>query len=384
MNAALSQQDLDRHIAALPQEPTEENVTLFLGLVRQQLEPWQAEQAAVPKTVRKRQTRVLATHWHPEFVPLDLIRARLAAMFPHCEESLIIPTQHNELLEYDGRIGVEVDCREPAFSQKVQLLLHFSADRAREAPVLRSMLAHTFQYRSSQFFEFLHALTKPDETLLRRAARSTGADEPLTRLVRHYARLLEQLVDAHWADIPPSAVKNKLLRDFLDGQRPHWPAAVVNAAQAFLKGVKEEVKNRFSLDYFYTAQEVLEETRGLGGRAVIPHPEQFWPVLLADYDVDGYEVWNPQSQRYTKFLIEVIRRKNAEPRYRDRPLLVFMGDDCHMGEKTRPQELQDPLKASREIGYQPAWDQLGVRKVLNLMGVNRLSVIREYKARLEG
>ncbi len=43
---------------------------------------------------------------------------------------------------------------------------------------------------------------------------------------------------------------------------------------------------------------------------VIPHPEQFWPILLADYDVDGYEVWNPQSREYTDFLIRALDNQN--------------------------------------------------------------------------
>lgn len=66
---------------------------------------------------------------------------------------------------------------------------------------------------------------------------------------------------------------------------------------------------------------------------MIPHPEQFWPILLTGYDVDGVEVWNPQSHRYTNFLVSVLNEKNRRMDSSERPLLIFMGDDTHMSEK---------------------------------------------------
>ena len=111
--------------------------------------------------------------------------------------------------------------------------------------------------------------------------------------------------------------------------------------------------------------------------------EQFWPILLRNYDVDGIEVWNPQSQEYTEFLISVVNERNGH-RPSGRDVLIFMGDDCHMGEKTKPLDQQDPEKASREIGLQPAWEDLAVRKKLIVSSITRASVIREYKARLDG
>jgi hypothetical protein len=61
-----------------------------------------------------------------------------------------------------------------------------------------------------------------------------------------------------------------------------------------------------------------------------------------------------------------------------------MGDDCHMGEKTKPADQQDPEKSAREIGYQPAWEDLRIRKKLIVNNISRRSVIQEYKARLAG
>jgi hypothetical protein len=105
-------------------------------------------------------------------------------------------------------------------------------------------------------------------------------------------------------------------------------------------------------------------------------------VLLADYDVDGYEVWNPQSRQYTDFLINVVSRQNRTSRRGHRPILIFMGDDTHLGEKVRASFIQDPAKTDREVGVQPAWDDLAVRKSLITAKAGRDVVIAEYAARL--
>jgi hypothetical protein len=86
---------------------------------------------------------------------------------------------------------------------------------------------------------------------------------------------------------------------------------LVNKAQVFLRAVKAVVKEQFSLSYFHRATEFIEEARAHQGGIVIPHPEQFWPILLADYDVDGIEVWNPQASQYTNFLIHAVNRHNT-------------------------------------------------------------------------
>ncbi len=56
--------------------------------------------------------------------------------------------------------GVEVDCCSTGFNQKVQLLLHFQTDRLQDAGMLPTLVAHTFKYRSSQLFEFIHSIAK--------------------------------------------------------------------------------------------------------------------------------------------------------------------------------------------------------------------------------
>jgi hypothetical protein len=191
------------------------------------------------------------------------------------------------------------------------------------------------------------------------------------------------LLDKHWTDVPRLSVKNKLLRNWFDAMRGELGDTATDRIQAYLKAVKKLVKEGFDLSFFYRASEIIEEVRGLGGCIVIPHPEQFWPILLRNYDVDGIEVWNPQSREYTEFLISVVNEQN-ERRASGRDKLIFMGDDCHMGEKTKPEDQQDPEKAGREIGYQPAWEDLRIRKKLIVNNISRRSVIKEYKARLAG
>ncbi|MFO7860565.1 MAG: hypothetical protein R6U41_04995, partial [Desulfosalsimonas sp.] len=99
---------------------------------------------------------------------------------------------------------------------------------------------------------------------------------------------------------------------------------------------------------------------------------------------DGIEVWNPQSRRYTDFLISVLNEKNQRRRHGESPLLIFMGDDTHMGEKRKDPETQDPGKAVREIGLQPAWEDLKIRKQLIFANTSRRQVIRDYVQRLTG
>jgi hypothetical protein len=117
---------------------------------------------------------------------------------------------------------------------------------------------------------------------------------------------------------------------------------------------------------------------------VIPHPEQFWPILLADYDIDGIEVWNPQSREYTEFLINVVNRRKQ-----GRPLRAAAAH--HDGrryalrrESARPRIPGRARRPAASSGYQPAWDDVGIRKNLAVAGMDRGRVIDEYKQRLGG
>jgi hypothetical protein len=363
---------------------TERDLTLFETVISTDLSEEKLAELSSPPFVLPGQQSVVAVHWHPEFVPMPVIKQRVQAMFPNMTQSLIIPTQHNEILEYGDLSGVEVDCYSHGFNQKVQLLLHFQTARVEHAHTLRSMLRHTQTYRASQLFDFMHTITAPLEDRIEQAARETGADLDLVEFVRHHVTKVQRMVEDRHASLPADALKNKLLRNYFDALRPHYDGELIDRIQTYLSAVKAIVKTHFSLRYFYRTSEVIEEARALGGGIIIPHPEQFWPILLADYDVDGYEVWNPQSQRYTDFLITAVGRANACAGPSTRRKLVLMGDDTHMGEKVKEIGQQNPEKAGREIGYQPAWDDLEISKRLILSGMSREIMIREYRERLLG
>lgn len=370
--------------AAWDPDITEQDLALFERVVSTDLNEAMLEALAAPKLTLPGQQSVMAVHWHPEFIPMPVIEKRIQAMFPNMTESLIIPTQHNELMECGDLSGVEVDCYSHGFNQKVQLLLHFKTDRVQHAHTLRAMLRHTQIYRASQLFDFMHTITAPLDDRVEQAARETGADLDLVEFVRHHVTKVQRMVEDRHASLPQDALKNKLLRNYFDALRPLYDGELIDRIQTYLSAVKGIVKTHFSLRYFYRTSEVIEEARGLGGGVVIPHPEQFWPILLADYDVDGYEVWNPQSQRYTDFLIAAVGRANACAGPSTRRKLVFMGDDTHMGEKVKDCAQQNPQKANREIGCQPAWEDLEISKRLVLSGMSREIVIREYRERLMG
>lgn len=366
----------------IPEEVTEDDARHFLAITSTELTPEQIRRVLGPEKTYPRQQGVMALHWHPEFVPLELIERRINATFPNRKEELIIPTQHNVFMSFGKYTGAEVDCYSKGFNRKVQLLLHFETSKLERAGVLKAQLAHTRKYRASQLFDFIHTINSPVEERLDEAAAATGADAELIGFVRIYVRKLNELLELHMDRLPQDCIKNKLVRDFFDALRQDYGNTVINRAQAFLKAVKEIVKRNFSPTYFYRTSEIIEEARGLGGGVVIPHPEQFWPILLAEYDVDGYEVWNPQSWEYTDFLISVLNRKNREAGPSKRRLLVFMGDDTHLGEKTRSPLERDQIKSAREIGVQPPWGDLNIRKKLVKARMDKHEVIEEYKARL--
>lgn len=374
----------DIDLSAISREVTDWDIETYLALTCAGITPEQAQAVRNPEARFARQDYVLAVHWHPEHVPMDMIKDRIAAMYPNRRDELIIPTQHNQILTWGDYAGVEVDCYSHGFNRKVQLLIHMRADRMERAGVLCNMLQHTFKYRSSQLFEYLDALCEPEWAERRQAAAGiAGSDEDVVEFTTIHACRLKSLLTQNEARTPQDAIKNKLVRNYLDCLREFYDARFINKVQVYAKAVKEVVKENFSLAYFYRASEVVEEARSIGAGVVIPHPEQFWPILLRNYDVDGIEVWNPQSQQYTEFLINVVLDQNRRGYHKDRPMLIFMGDDCHMSEKLKRPEEQDREKVSREIGLQPAWDDLGIAKGLIMSGVSRKTVMDEYRSRLD-
>lgn len=371
--------DLDRAVDEISSWDQEQ----FKRIVSTELTPAQREMVADPGTSYSRQNEILAIHWHPEWIPEELTAQRVAALYPNAGERLIIPTQHNQILSWNGYSGVEVDCYSSGFNRKVQLLLHFKSEALSEANILRSMLEHTFKYRTGQMFEFMDTITQPALAgRLEQAAMDTGSSEEVVAFVRFYTARLRRLVEMNLADTPPVMIKNKLLAEYVGAQRGRHTDLMVNRAQLLLKAVKAIVKGHFPLSYFFRASEVIEEVRSLGGGVVIPHPEQFWPILLADYDVDGVEVWNPQSREYTEFLIRALTNQNKSRPSGRRRMLIFMGDDTHMSVKLKEPGQVEPSKYEREVGLQPAWDEVAVRKSLSLAGASRSQVIDEYQARL--
>jgi len=366
----------------LIKEITPEDRRRLLAVTSTELSEEQVKRLVTPGEVRPQQKSVLAVHWHPEFVPMHIHRQRINATFPNRERELIIPTQHNELLTYDAYAGVEVDCHSRSFNQKVQLLLHFPRKKVEDAPVLRSMLDQTARYRSSQLFEFMHTITGPIADRLDAAARQAGAGEDLVRFVRTHVQKIRNMLEEHLDDLPMGRVENKLLRNYFDAMRPQFGDPLIDRSQKLLSAVKKIVKQHFSFKDFYRTSEIIEEARALGAGIVIPHPELFWPILLAEYDVDGYEVWNPRSRRYTEFLISTVEQRNRSRSNGSRPLLVFMGDDTHMGEKVTILPDRIPEKEPREIGVQPPWDDPQLQKKLIHSGMTRSRVIDEYKTRL--
>lgn len=326
---------------------------------------------------------ILALHWHPENVPLKDIEVRINHMYPNRHTELIIPTQHNQILSYKGYCGVEIDCYAEEFKRKVQLLAHFSEDRLESAHTLKFMLDRTYAYRRSQLYEFIDSICQARyRERLERAAAHVAADEALVEFVKIYTNKLKILLEKYYDDTPLLMIRNKLVTNYFERLNAHFDNALVDRALCLLKQVKQLVKRNFVEDYFYSVNEIIEEIRGLKGGVIVPHPEQFWPILLADYDVDGYEVWNPQSREFTEFIIQVILNKNKQSPFRERNILITMGDDTHMGEKIKDSRYQNHEKASREIAYQPAWNDHNIQEILAKANFHKERIIQEYVSRI--
>jgi len=372
------------HPVILSKEITEWDQSTYQEITSIDLNQTQVDQIACPQEIYPQQDEVVALHWHPEFIPMNLIHDRIDRMFPNKKKALVIPTDHNVLKTYDGQYtGVEVDCFSPQFNRKVQLLLHFKNSRLEKADTLKSMLTHTLKYRSTQMFELIDSISDSRfEHRLHDAAKRTGADDGLIRFVQFHTKKLQTLFCENKETTPVTHIKNKLLTNYFDRLLEFYDEHVINQAQQLIREVKQIVKRNFANKHFFRTEEVIEEARAVKCGIVVPHPEQFWPILLAEYDVDGYEVWNPQSKNYTEFLIDVVMRQNKTQERASRPLLVFMGDDTHMGEKTKTLECQNNSKASRQIGLQIAWDNPAIQKNLSIANMSRAKLIDEYKARL--
>ena len=74
-------------------EITDDDLARWRQITSRELSPEQVERLTIPPQVYSEQEDLLAVHWHPEFVPMDLIRQRIHNTFPNRKRELIIPTQ---------------------------------------------------------------------------------------------------------------------------------------------------------------------------------------------------------------------------------------------------------------------------------------------------
>jgi hypothetical protein len=321
----------------------------------------------------------MALHFHPEWVPLPLIEKRLALSFPDAADRLVIPTQHNQIMSAGPWAGVEVDVHAPEYGEKIQLLIHLKADRLPRAATFKAMMERTFRYRALQLLDILEALTAPDEAMAGQVKKA-GLDDQALALASAAAGRLWRLIESQGVIGSPRSemLKNRLLPDFMRERGSEIPPPLLDKALSVVKLVKAMVKKRLDPGRFHTAREVIEEARGLGAGVVIPHPPLFWPALLDNLDVDGWEVWNPSTPKHALFLIDCLGRA---PKGRRR-LLALMGDDAHMSSKIRPDVMEDKSYREREIGFQPPWEDPEVQKALAALGQSRERTMDEYRSRL--
>lgn len=357
---------------------------VFNHLTSVELSEGERDMARNPGLCAPEAKEFLAVHWHPEWIPLKLIDERLRKAFPAAENFLAIPTQHNKVLRFGPWAGVEADAYDQA-CQKVQLLIHFRADRLERAGAFISMMERTYNYRAHQLLDIVNRLAEAEaaSSKLRSSLSSLkgAVSEDAARMAQFYAIRLKTLLDKSGilnGSERDELLKNRLLPDFMQRRSAPEEAALLDQALLFIKAVKKTVKAELKPEAFYSPRELIEEARSFGAGVVIPHPPIFWPILLADLDVDGWEIWNPSTPDHALFLAEALARANAGPRRRK--LLAFMGDDTHMSSKIREAEKKSAKK--QEIGFQESWQNPEIAKALRENSQSLVQTINEYRERL--
>ncbi len=354
---------------------SEKDRAVFQRLTSVELSAEERLMAGTPSRAFPEETEFLAVHWHPEWIPLDLVGERLKKSFPAAANFLSIPTQHNKVMVFGQWAGVEADAYDRDYGQKIQLLVHFRADRLAEAGTFIGMMDRTYNYRAHQLLDILNRLAGPDEAAPRIFKSSKSINSEAVQMARFYAVRLRTLIEGSGllGSDRDEMLKNRLLTDFMQRRVKPKHSALLEQALFFIKAVKKSVKAELSPDAFYSPQELIEEARSFGAGVVIPHPPVFWPILLSDLDVDGWEVWNPSTPDQAVFLTEALARANERPGRRK--LLAFMGDDTHMSSKIRQAEGDKKTAAGPEIGFQEAWSDPAMAAVLRRTGQSRTNTI---------
>jgi hypothetical protein len=240
------------------------------------------------------------------------------------------------------------------------------------------MMEKTYRYRALQLLDILEALTEPNGAI-RKEVGSQGLDQEALDLAGFFAYRLGHLISSRDAIASPRSemLKNRLLTDFMLARNQGMDPVLFANSLAAANAVKSMVKRHLDFGRFCLAGDVIEEARSLGAGIVIPHPPQFWPALMDDLDVDGWEVWNPSTPHHTVFLTDCLARTKSR-----RPLLAFMGDDTHMSSKIRPNITEDKNGTGREIGFQPPWADPEALAALRRAGQSRERTMDEYRARM--
>jgi hypothetical protein len=357
----------------------EEDFRIFNALTEIELTPEEEEAAISPTEINPDERKVLALHFHPEWVPMGLIQKRLRRAFPAADHFFAIPTQHNAILPLGPFSGVEADVFSRSFGLKIHILIHLKTEKLEKAHVFTSMVKKTFEYRGLQLLDILSQIADPDEATLKEI-KKMGFHEESVSLAQFYASKISAMVEESGITKTPKAemLKNRLLTDYIERKATNLDPARLDRLLSLVNHIKKLVKARLNPDMFHTPEEIIEEARSLGAGIVIPHPPQFWPALLDTLDVDGWEVWNPSTPNHIHFLIDCLKRRGKIKR----PLLAFMGDDTHMSSKIRPEVVSDKGGSGREIGFQPPWAFPDVQAALKEAGQSRERTMEEYLSRI--
>lgn len=351
---------------------------LFEDLIKDQLNKDKTDKVTNPRFIMPEIENVLALHWHPENLSIETAVKRLSKTFPNATNKLIIPTDHNIFKSYQGISGTEIDCFAKELKKKVQLLIHIKDDNLKNSFTLKTMVNYSAEFSKKFLLFFLDSLigkSTVSNFIWEKVASEAVLDKKYYEEIRKLSKEFITLFESRKIDY--FLISNSLLVNFVCNILTKYNDLIKKQAKLFLLEFKKLCYIHFDTKFFYSVEDFVEEVQWSGGAISVPHPEQFWPILLTKYKFDGIEFWNPSSASYSELILDRIIRLN---KYKKEAVIPLVGDDTHFNKLV--EEVSKNRIPSRDLGYQPIWKSKIIQQILKRNSLCKQKIIDLYRERL--
>jgi hypothetical protein len=238
-----------------PRELNQWDQEAFERIISTELTEEQKARVVTPGLTFPGQKSLLAIHWHPEFIPSDLIAQRISACFRTARRSWSFPPSTTCLSRLGGLHWREVDCYAAGLIARCSCCCISIRTGWSGPPASRPCWSTRSNTGPGSFSNiwirwlilFMTAVCRgpwPPPARTRSWCASPGST----------AGKLKQLIEINQSIIDEETIKNKLLPDFFEELRAFYPERLINHAQSLLHAVKKIVKAQYNLTYFYRAR----------------------------------------------------------------------------------------------------------------------------------